>query len=51
MLEVGAFLAAHVFHEIAADKTEVFLDLFDETVAVFKVQVSETENFLQVVGQ
>ena len=44
MLEVSAFFGPHIVHETATDETEVFFDLFNETVAVFEVEVSEAEN-------
>jgi hypothetical protein len=38
--------AAHVLHEVLGDKTKIFLYLFDQTVTVFEVQMTERQNLL-----
>lgn len=50
VLEEGASLASHVLHQVLGHKTEVFFYLLDQSVAVLEIQVSETQDFLEVVG-
>lgn len=49
MLEESTTFAAHVLHQILRYETEILLDLLNETIAVFEIQMPETENLLQIV--
>jgi hypothetical protein len=51
MFQECALLASHVIDKTARDKTQVFFDLLYQPVAVLQIQVSKTQNLLQVIGQ
>ena len=51
MFKEGTFFASHVLHEVLGDKAKVFFDLFDEPITVFEIKMSETKDFLEVIGE
>lgn len=46
MFEECPSFAAHVLHEVLGDKTKIFLDLLDQTVTIFEVQMAKGQNLL-----
>jgi len=43
------FLASHVLHEIARNKTQILLNLLNQPITVLQIQVSKTQNLFEVI--